>query len=63
MRTVKQLIEELRKFPMDAKAYAYEGEVTGVVIRSANGSKELGHIPATARDCDDAGTIINKKSR
>lgn len=32
MKTVKQLIEELKQFPLDAKCYAYEGEVTGLVI-------------------------------
>lgn len=33
MKTVKELIEELRKFPEDAQCYAYEGEVTGVVVK------------------------------
>lgn len=32
MRTVKELREELAKFPDDAVCYAYEGEVSGIVI-------------------------------
>lgn len=36
MRTVKSLIEELQKFPEDAKCYAYEGEFSGIVIQSEN---------------------------
>ena len=32
MRTVKSLIEELKKFPDDAQCFAYEGEVSGLVI-------------------------------
>jgi len=46
--TVKTLIEELKKFPMDAFPYAYEGEITGVVVRSSNDRRELGHVPASA---------------
>ena len=33
MRTVKSLREELRKFPDDAQCFAYEGEVSGLVIK------------------------------
>ena len=32
MRTVKWLRDELTKFPDDAVCYAYEGEVTGLII-------------------------------
>lgn len=32
MKTVRKMIEELSKFPMDAKCYAYEGEVIGLGI-------------------------------
>jgi len=42
--TVKELIEELKKFPEDALVYAYEGEIVGVVITSADDDKEIGHI-------------------
>jgi len=40
--TVAELIAELQKYPMDAIAYAYEGEITGVVI--AKDGQELGYI-------------------
>ena len=32
MKSVKQIIDELSKFPGDAKVYAYEGEVCGIII-------------------------------
>ena len=32
MKTVRKMIEELRKFPPDAKCYAYEGEASGLGI-------------------------------
>jgi hypothetical protein len=32
MKTVKQLREELAKFPDNALCYAYEGEVCGVIV-------------------------------
>ena len=32
MKTVKELIAELKKFPEDALTYAYEGEVVGIVV-------------------------------
>ena len=35
MRTVKWLREELKKYPDDAVCFAYEGEVTGIVIEHA----------------------------
>ena len=35
MRTVAFLKAELAKFPDDAVCYAYEGEVTGIVIEHA----------------------------
>lgn len=33
MKTVKQIKEELAKFPDDAVCYAYEGEVVGIIIQ------------------------------
>lgn len=33
MRTVRSLIEELARFPDDALCHAYEGEISGIVIR------------------------------
>ena len=32
MRTVENMIEELKKFPKDAMCYGYEGESTGLGI-------------------------------
>lgn len=32
MKTVKKMIEELKKFPKDALCYGYEGEKTGLGI-------------------------------
>ncbi len=54
MITVKKLIEELKKYPPDALAYAYEGEFVGIVIVSLDKDgkrlKQLGEIPASERD-------------
>ena len=48
MRTVKQLKDELDKFPDDAICYAYEGEVCGVVIRAPDGKlPSEGFIPCS----------------
>jgi hypothetical protein len=33
MRTVRSLIEELARFPDDSLCYAYEGEISGIVVR------------------------------
>jgi len=38
MKTVKELKEELNKFPENAKVYAYEGERTGLAITYRNKS-------------------------
>lgn len=53
MITVEKLIRELKKYPPDALAYAYEGEFIGVVIvkRDEKGRLEqLGEIPASEKD-------------
>ncbi len=53
MKTVFQIIEELRKYPPDALAYAYEGEMVGIVVVAAerttdegggSGHEELGYV-------------------
>ena len=48
------MIEELKKYPPDALAYAYEGEFVGIVIVSLDKDgkrlKQLGEIPASERD-------------
>ncbi len=50
MITVKKLIEDLKKYPPDALAYAYEGEFIGIVIVDAKQTKQLGEIPASSED-------------
>ena len=45
--TVEKLIEMLREYPPDAFAFAYEGEITAVVVVTADG-KQLGYIIAEA---------------
>lgn len=52
MRTVKWLREELAKFPDDALCFAYEGEVTGIVIEIAG--KRMRDQIANATGDDDA---------
>jgi len=49
MIPVIKMIEWLNKFPEDARCYAYEGEVTGVVVVDNNGT-DLGIIPASEMD-------------
>jgi len=34
MKTVEKMIEELKKFPMDAGCYGYEGEACGLGVKS-----------------------------
>lgn len=36
MITVEECINELKRYPMDAMLYAYEGECTGIVIVNAH---------------------------
>lgn len=36
MKTVKEMKDELNKFHDDDECYAYEGEVTGLVINRGN---------------------------
>ena len=59
MRTIKSLIEELNKFPPNSRCYAYEGEITGVVILAKN-SKELGYISCRPRDALEDETPAKK---
>jgi len=60
MIQVKKLIEILNQLPADAMAYAYEGEVIGIVIQSSEG-KELGYIPTTESEQDEAAFVRNEK--
>jgi hypothetical protein len=57
MIRIERLIEALKKFPSDARAYAYEGEVTGIVVRSADNREQLGWIEATERREDESGEV------
>lgn len=58
MRTVKSLIEELRKFPEDAECYAYEGEAFGVVIQR-KGYLDQGFVHCSGyRDHEDQATEL-----
>jgi hypothetical protein len=60
MITVGKLIEKLQSFPPDALAYAYEGEMTGVVVVGKNGVP-LGEITASASggDEDKMDTVVH----
>ena len=59
MIPVKRLKEILQELPEDALAYAYEGEVVGIIFRSANG-KELGYIPTDDSGSNDFEFIRNE---
>jgi hypothetical protein len=45
MLTVAELIKQLGEYPANAFAYAYEGEIVGVVVVDAD-HNELGYILA-----------------
>jgi hypothetical protein len=61
MILVKRLIEIIRELPEDALAYAYEGEVVGIIFVSAD-DKELGYIPTKETGSDDLEFIRSKAS-
>ncbi|MDY6845034.1 MAG: hypothetical protein SVW57_13205 [Thermodesulfobacteriota bacterium] len=52
-----RLQNELKKFSPNAFAYAYEGEITGVIIIDEN-DKSLGYIIATESDKDPEDTTV-----
>jgi hypothetical protein len=58
MRTVESLIRELQTFPSDAVCWAYEGEVSGIVIAEPAGypRKEIGVIHCGEGDIDEPPT-------
>ncbi len=62
MIRVKKLIEKLKEFPEDALAFAYEGEIAGVVIRSAECNKQLGWISANEFKEEEDECVHDKKS-
>ena len=49
MITVAEMIQALQKFPPNALCYAYEGEITGVVVVNGDGD-ELGYVSAPEGD-------------
>lgn len=54
MKTVRKMIEELQKFPMDAGCYGYEGENSGLGIKTKDG--KYGFIFCSDFDQDDKET-------
>ena len=62
MMRIKKLIERLKEFPEDAYAYAYEGEIVGIVIRSANNEKQLGWILANEFKKEEDECVHDKES-
>lgn len=44
--TIEQLRQAISIYPDDAWVYAYEGEKTGIVIRSADDKEQIGFIEA-----------------
>jgi hypothetical protein len=52
MITVGELLKQLEQYPLGAFVYAYEGEITGVVIVDDE-CEELGVILAPAQELTD----------
>lgn len=50
MKTVKQLMYDLSGFPEDAMCFAYEGEVTGIIV---NKDGEQGVIYCSESEDDE----------
>jgi hypothetical protein len=64
MITVGKLIDKLQSFPKDARAYAYEGEMTGVIIVDKDGTP-LGEIYASESGAneDNLDTVIRTSEK
>jgi len=60
MRSVSSLIEELKKFPPDSICYAYEGEITGIVIVDKE-DRELGYITTSESGEEEGETVIRRR--
>lgn len=63
MRTVKELREELSKFPDDCVCFAYEGEVTGIIIErpakdGRRNMREQGVIHCGERNQEEGKTTL-----
>jgi len=66
MIKVKNLIKQLQRFPEDAYAYAYEGEVCAVVIVNSTDTfcnKELGYIGCSESPHEEKNTVKHKNTR
>ncbi len=62
MIRVKKLIERLKEFPEDALVHAYEGEIVGIVVRSANNGKQLGWILANEFKKEEDECVHDKEN-
>ncbi len=60
MIRIKKLIGRLKEFPEDA--WAYEGEIVGIVIRSADDTNQLGWILANEFRKEEDECIHDKGS-
>ena len=59
MRSVAWLKKELEKFPDDAMCFAYEGEVTGIIIEpSDERMRRQGVIYCSERDDEEKETEL-----
>ena len=60
MKTVEKTIEELKKFPLNAGCYGYEGEATGLGIKTKDGKYGFIYCGETDQDEDNLETEILK---
>jgi len=56
MRTIENLIKELKKFPKDAKCFAYQGECTGISIETKD--NKYGFIHVSEMEKEDETELI-----
>ena len=56
MKTVEKMIEELKKFPLNAGCYGYEGEATGLGIKTKDGKYGFIHCGENDKNEDDLKT-------
>jgi len=61
MKTVKELIKELKKFPKDALCYAYEGETVGIGVKTKD-NKKFGFIYMKEKGKDEKTEEFNEKN-
>ncbi len=57
MKTVEEMIKELKKFPLDAECFAYEGGTSGLII---NKNGECGFIPCSEEEIKKLPTQLLK---